>query len=104
MLDVLAHLELEEDEMPRAYTLLRVEVPGDLGIEEIELPPSNEWKMDHTLSRRPGDEWLARRTAALACVPSPNYVLNPLHPDAARIRIAEATERSSILRLLRRLL
>lgn len=109
MLEVLVHLELEEDEMPRSYTLLRVEVPGDLGIEEIEIPPSSAWKMDHGLSRQLGDEWLARSTAALARVPSAilpmtsNYVLNPLHPDAARVRIAEATRAEFDLRLLRRL-
>ena len=109
MLEVLVHLELEEDEIPRSYTLLRVEVPGDLGIEELEIPSGSAWKMDHALTRRLGDEWLARRTAALARVPSAilpmtsNYILNPLHPDAARIRIAEATRAEFDLRLLRRL-
>ena len=109
MLEILVHLELEEDEMPRSYTLLRVEVPGDLGIEELEIPQGIAWKMDHALSRRLGDEWLARRTAALARVPSAilpmtaNYVLNPLHPDAARVRIAEVTRAEFDLRLLSRL-
>lgn len=107
MLEVLVHLELEEDEIPRSYTLLRVEVPGDLAIEEIVVPPGDAWKTDHILSRRLGDKWLTGKTAALGRVPSAilpmtsNYILNPLHPAAGGIRIAETTRANFDLRLLR---
>jgi RES domain-containing protein len=108
MIEVLVHLELEE-ELPRKYTLLRVGVPDELPLEEISVPKSDAWKSNHTLSRSLGDEWLARRTTALARVPSAilpntsNYLLNPLHRDAERIQIVASMRAEFDPRLLKHL-
>ena len=95
LIEVLVHLELEDDELPLAFTLLRVNVPGKLHIPELRVPSGEAWKLDLALTRALGDAWLKSRRSVLARVPSAilpdtfNYLLNPLHPDAARIAIAE---------------
>jgi len=109
MIEVLVHLELEEDELPHSYTLLRVEVPKDLAIEEIRTGGDEAWKTNHDLSRRLGDEWLRRGQTALARVPSAilpntfNFLLNPLHSDKKWVRITAVTRAEFDPRLLRRI-
>jgi len=106
MVEVLVHLELEEVELPRSYTLLRIGVPEGLAIEPMSVPAGEAWKANHELSRRLGDEWLGNKTTALARVPSAilpntaNLLLNPLHRDAERIEIIESTRAQFDLRLL----
>jgi RES domain-containing protein len=107
MVEVLVHLELAEDELPRTYTLLKIEAPASLSIEEIRIPAKEDWKTNLSLSRRLGDEWLMTAKAGLARVPSAilpntfNYLLNPMHRDAKKLRIVEATTATFDPRLLR---
>lgn len=79
--------------LPAPYQLLDVHVPDDVA--------ATRWPVDQDAHDRPlttawGDAFLRARSTALARVPSViapaswNYLLNPLHPDAARIRIARA--------------
>jgi RES domain-containing protein len=95
LLEILAHLELTEVSAPRTYTLLRISVPDRLKIPTLTPPEGENWKADEALTRKLGDAWLKSRESALALVPSSilpdtfNYLLNPLHPDATRIAIAE---------------
>ena len=109
MIEVLVHLELEEDELPPAYTLLHVEAPANMEIDELRVGRRDEWKSDLSVSRALGDAWLKGGTAALARVPSAilpntfNYLLNPLHRDAKRMRIAGSTKANFDPRLLRHL-
>jgi RES domain-containing protein len=104
MIEILVHLELEEDELPPAYTLLYVEAPASLDIDDLRVG-----KADLSISRTLGDAWLKAGTAALARVPSAilpntfNYLLNPLHSDAKRIRITGSTKANFDSRLLRHL-
>lgn len=109
MVEVLVHLELEEEELPRSYILLRVKVPENLATEQISVPSGEAWKADHDLSRQLGDAWLVSRTTALAQVPSAilpnttNFLLNPLHAEAERIQIIESTRAEFDPRLLKHL-
>jgi RES domain-containing protein len=109
MVEVLVHLELQEDELPPSYTLLKVEAPASVAIEEISVPAKENWKADLSISKRLGDEWLRSANTALARVPSAilpntfNYLLNPLHRDAKKIRISNATRAAFDPRLLRHL-
>ena len=109
MVEVLVHLELEEDELPPGYTLLRIEAPASLSIEDIRVPAKEDWKTNLSLSQSLGDGWLKGAKTALARVPSAilpntfNYVLNPLHRDAKKIRIIEATMATFDQSLLRHL-
>ena len=62
---------------------------------------------DEVVTRKVGDAWLKSRRSALARVPSAilpdtlNYLLNPLHPDAARVTIAKVHNALLDERLLR---
>ncbi len=107
MLEVLVHLELEEDDLPQGYTLLQIEAPAGLKIEKLRTPGGSGWTQDDRITRKLGDAWLACQSSALACVPSAilpntsNYLLNPVHPDAKRIKIKGATKQRFDVRLLR---
>jgi len=97
LIEILVHLELEDDELPQDYTLLRVSVPNTLRIPSLRVPTGEAWKSNLALTRSLGDAWLRSGRSALARVPSAilpdtfNYLLNPLHPDASRIRIETVT-------------
>ena len=92
--EVLVHLELEPDDLPRSYKLLKVEVPGDVAVARVDLAAlPKRWKDKLTITRTIGDKWLASRKTALLRVPSVivpetfNVLLNPEHPDARRIKV-----------------
>lgn len=109
MIEVFVHLELSEDELPPAYTLLQVEAPASLTLDELRVGKGENWRTDLGVTRALGDAWLEGGRSALARVPSAilpntfNYLLNPLHRDARRIRIAGSTKASFDPRLLRHL-
>ncbi len=100
MIEVLVHLELNEDNIPLHYQLLEVAVPDDLVIEDL-YPETRlhqaEWNLDVPYTRSLGDGWLRARTAAVARVPSAilpetwNYLLNPLHPRMGEISVVKST-------------
>lgn len=96
LIEILVHLDINETTLPPTYTLLRIAVPDKLRIPSLKVPEGNTWKEDETLTRKLGDAWLKSQRSALARVPSAilpntfNYLLNPLHKDAHRIRIAES--------------
>jgi len=95
LLEVLVHLQIEEDEIPVDYTLLHVDVPAGIAVTNLPIPLSVDWKRDITITRSLGDTWLKSAPSALAKVPSAiipasyNYLLNPRHGDAKGIRIIE---------------
>jgi RES domain-containing protein len=108
MIEILVHLELSEDELPPAYTLLKVEAPANITIEELRVG-KEDWKTNLAVSRGIGDEWLKSAKTALARVPSAilsdtyNYLLNPLHSDAKHLRIVSTVKANFEPRLLRHL-
>ena len=96
---MLVHLELEPGNLPSTYKLLKAEAPADVAVQSIsesDLPTN--WKVDRIATRTIGDEWLAGRTSALLRVPSAivpetyNFLLNPQHPEAARVTILSYIE------------
>lgn len=108
LLEILVHLEIEEEHLPRSYKLLEIQVPHDVGIEKVEdrekLP--NGWPKKLSLTRALGDHWLVRNSSALLQVPSAlvphtsNFLLNPLHKEAARILVASISRQGFDRRLL----
>src|SRR5258707_2111805 len=107
LIEILVHLELNESELPPAYRLLRVTAPDKLRIAQLRVPSGDDWKSNLGLTRRIGDVLLKSQRSALARVPSAilpntfNYLLNPLHKDARRIRIAESQRAIFDPRLIR---
>lgn len=95
-LEVLVHLE-DPETFARLFSWVAVEIP-DGSVESLSisaLPPN--WSADEipTATRVLGDAWARSRRGAVLAVPSVvtpgewNYLLNPAHPDFAKIRIGQ---------------
>jgi RES domain-containing protein len=94
LVEVLVHLELDPAHLPQSYRMLKAEAPEDMPPSRVEAAalPEN-WREDLILTRSMGDDWLAAAASALLEVPSAilpemsNLLLNPVHPEAQRIRV-----------------
>lgn len=109
LVEVLVHLELDITSLPVGYKLLKIEAPSDLlpeNLKETEIP--SRWRGDPRVTAELGTNWLKRGRVALLRVPSAivpetfNVVLNPLHPDAAKLKIVWHRRYPWDSRLLRR--
>jgi RES domain-containing protein len=106
LIEALVHLELNADTWPAGYELMRVTAPGGIRIEAMQVPAGEGWRKTPALSRALGDDWLRSKRTALARVPSAilpetwNVLLNPEHPAARRVRIADVTRAEYDSRLL----
>jgi RES domain-containing protein len=93
--------------LPRAYQLLQISVPEDCATKPLSALAPSDWREHAEFTRAVGDAWLASLETPLARVPSAivphtwNYLLNPLHPDAGRVQIAEAIRERFDIRLFR---
>lgn len=85
------------NDVPPEYTLLAVEVRDDVSLEEWDVKTlSSDWRERTDITQEIGSAWLHSGRAALLRVPSAlvpatfNVLLNPLHVEAAHIRIQSA--------------
>ena len=95
LLEMLVHLELNDFEyLPSSYRLLKIQVPDGVSIAEVD--ESNldaNWQSLTDMTRAIGDKWLSELSSALLAVPSAivphtnNYLLNPAHRDAKKIKV-----------------
>ena len=106
LLEMLVHMD--RDLIPATCQLLRIDIPLGIQIEAVEaVDLAENWRNDTTASREIGDRWLDRSTSALLQVPSAisqqgqNFLLNPAHPDAAKVIVAEIFQAPFDARLLR---
>lgn len=94
LLEALVHLELDLDNLPPSYQLLKAEASDGvsvLHVEESKLPAN--WRADLVSTRTIGDQWLASGDTALLRIPSVivpetwNLLLNPQHREASAVRV-----------------
>jgi RES domain-containing protein len=105
LLEMLVHLD--RDIIPTTYRLLKVTFPETVAIQDINdrILPS-DWRNHPAATRELGDAWLDHSLSALLRVPSVivpsawNFLLNPAHPDAARVAIDEVVNAPFDPRLL----
>lgn len=97
LMEALVHLELNATDLPASYQLLKVTVPSGVTTARCKLSVlGDQWQEDLRRTQQVGDAWLARGSTALLRVPSAvvpetwNWLLNPAHPHAAKIRITWA--------------
>ncbi len=94
LLEILVHLEIDREDLPQDYRLLRIDIPDDVSREEVrqeDLPA--DWRERPAVTRGIGDTWLREGRSAVLAVPCAiirerNLLLNPAHPDAARVTLA----------------
>ncbi|MGD0730233.1 MAG: RES family NAD+ phosphorylase [Terracidiphilus sp.] len=107
MLEILVHLPFRNGKLPQGYTLLQVRVPDDCGFKALNPSARSEWRNRHAVTRKLGDMWMASAETPLARIPSAimphtwNYLLNPEHPDAKQVQIAEVIKERFDNRLFR---
>jgi RES domain-containing protein len=93
LLEVCVHTSA--DDIPPDFTLLKIEASGQKAdvIRREGLPVN--WVTDITATRDIGTAWLRKGSGALLQVPgvivpeTVNFLLNPLHADAARFRVSD---------------
>jgi len=83
--------------IPPKYSLLAVRVSDQIRMEIFDARALRKDWIDHfDGTREIGSAWLSSQRSALLLVPSAlvpatsNVLLNPLHPDAAKVRIESA--------------
>ena len=107
LLEVLVHFSLEDEDIPRPYTLLQVSAPEANAVRFLDPHTDPDWRVDEEVTRRIGDAWIASLETPLARVPSAimprtwNYLLNPEHPDAKQVHIAAVIKERFDNRLFR---
>lgn len=108
LLEILVHFEIDIQDLPLRYRLLKIEAPDDVHVERVsvdQLP--GDWPERTEMTRALGDGWLTRGSSALLSVPSAivpetfNVLLNPAHQDAKRVVIVETGEHAIDPRLLK---
>lgn len=97
-LEVAVHLDLNED-LPSDRMMVEIHIPDDIAIQRLrmeDLPPGWDQHPPAVFSQMAGDDFLRSREAAVLQVPSSiirkenNFLINPTHPDAARITVVES--------------
>jgi RES domain-containing protein len=78
--------------IPEDYVGIRIEIPDDLEIGTVDVPDGWPDVVPEELTAEQGTKWADACKQAVLRVPSAtmsisgyNYVLNPAHPDFARI-------------------
>ncbi|KVF00677.1 RES family NAD+ phosphorylase [Burkholderia vietnamiensis] len=100
LLETLVHFEIATvAQLPSGYQLLRIEASESVDVAEIsEGDAPADWRENVDWTRSAGTEWLQTQPSALLRVPSVvvphahNFLLNPLHPAASDVRIAEVMQ------------
>ena len=107
LLELLVHAQLGR--LPGRHRCVVVEVPDDVSVETLEPASLPGWEVDdQRVSRAFGDRWLAERRSVALLVPSlvarpfeQNVLINPAHPESARLRVAAPVPVAWDARLLR---
>jgi RES domain-containing protein len=107
LLETLVHLEIDAEDRPERFQMLRIEGPDSLSREQINpdrLPDG--WQSDLTVTRRLGDAWLTEACSLLLDVPSVlvpetwNMLVSPRHAEAGLLKITVVYEHVWDKRLL----
>lgn len=94
-LEVWVHLDVSED-LPADRFLVEIDIPDDITIMEVkidDLPDNWNAKPPIAATQIIGDDFVHQNEAAVMKVPSSiipqesNYLINPAHPDAKRIKV-----------------
>jgi RES domain-containing protein len=107
LLETLVHIEIDSEDRPERFQVLRIEGPDTLSIEKIELGAfSLDWAEDITFTQNIGDRWLSEGRSLLLQVPSVlvpetwNVLVNPQHAEANLLKITMTYEHAFDARLL----
>jgi RES domain-containing protein len=94
LLEILVHMEIDAEDRPERFQMLKIEGPDTLSVEEIKpgALPSN-WVEDLAFTQNLGDGWLSEAGSLLLKVPSVlvpetwNVLVNPRHAEASLLKV-----------------
>jgi RES domain-containing protein len=94
LLEILVHMEIDAEDRPERFQMLKIEGPDTLSVEEIKpgALPSN-WVEDIAFTQNLGDGWLSEAGSLLLKVPSVvvpetwNVLVNPRHAEASLLKV-----------------
>lgn len=96
LLEISVHLDLNED-FPTDRFYVEIEIPNNIPILEVhieDLPDNWDAKPPTTITQTIGDDFVNYNEAAVLKVPNSivfqefNYLINPYHRDAKKIKIS----------------
>jgi RES domain-containing protein len=94
LIEVLVHLELRLESLPKGYRLIKVEAGVDASTERIDAAGLKEgWQESVRVTQRIGDSWLESRSSAFLAVPSvivpetSNWLFNPEHSHSRMVSL-----------------
>lgn len=99
VLEVSVHLDISED-LPTDRYYLEIEIPDDIAMQEVhvrDLPAAWNAYPPQLGTQAIGDDFVQESSAAVLKVPSSivpqefNYLINPLHPQARKIKVRKTT-------------
>jgi RES domain-containing protein len=107
LLETLVHIEIDSEDRPERFQVLRIEGPDPLSMEKVEAGslPEN-WADELGITQTIGDHWLGEGRSLLLQVPSVlvpetwNVLVNPQHAEANRLKIAATYGHAFDVRLL----
>lgn len=106
-LEYLVHVQIED--VPADLVSLEIDVPDDVRAEQVhtfDVPEDWNQVEDHPACAALGDAWAAEKSVLMLRVPSAiipheqNVLLNPRHPEMARVRVTAVREFAFDPRLL----
>jgi RES domain-containing protein len=107
LLETLVHIEIDSEDRPERFQVLRMEGPDSLSIEKVEAGSlSANWADDMSITQTIGDRWLGEGRSLLLQVPSVlvpetwNVLVNPQHAEANLLKITATYEHAFDVRLL----
>jgi RES domain-containing protein len=107
LLETLVHMEIDSEDRPERFQVLRVEGPDSLSIERVEADSlSPNWADDLSATQAIGDRWLTEARSLLLQIPSVlvpetwNVLVNPQHVEANLLKITAMYEHAFDARLL----
>jgi RES domain-containing protein len=98
-LEISVHLDLSED-LPTDRYYVEIDIPDTLPIQEVkieDLPEDWNSSPPAIITQIIGDDFVSENKAAVLKVPSSivpqeyNYLINPDHPDAGKIKVITKT-------------
>ena len=99
LLEILVQMEIDSEDHPERFHILKIEGPDSLSIEKIEVDSlSPNWAEDLNATQAIGDRWLSERRSLLLQVPSVlvpetwNVLVNPQHSGANLLKITATYE------------
>ncbi|MBS1823478.1 MAG: RES family NAD+ phosphorylase [Acidobacteria bacterium] len=107
LLEILVHIEIDSEDQPDHFQVLRIEGQDSLFLETITVDSlSQNWAEDLNATQAVGDRWLAEKRSLLLKVPSVlvpetwNVLVNPQHSESGLLKITKVYKHPLDARLL----